>query len=113
MNSYTALGEFKEIAGSTSLRTGLPAAPPEGELSFRDVSFRYSPDSPDILRGLDLDLVVGGSTAIVGLNGAGKTTLVKLLARLYEPTGGRIVVDGRDLAQVDARDWQRQVAVVF
>lgn len=113
MNSYTALGEFKEIAGSTSLRTGAPAAPPEGELSFRDVSFRYSPDSPDILRGLDLDLVVGGSTAIVGLNGAGKTTLVKLLARLYEPTGGRIVVDGRDLAQVDARDWQRQVAVVF
>jgi ATP-binding cassette subfamily B protein len=62
---------------------------------------------------VDLELPAGTSTAIVGLNGAGKTTLVKLLARLYEPTGGRIRVDGADLGDFDVRSWQRRLAVIY
>ena len=61
---------------------------------------------------LDLELTAGQSLALVGANGAGKTTLVTLLARLREPTAGRITVDGTDLRDLDARAWQRQVAVV-
>lgn len=66
-----------------------------------------------MLDGLDLEIPVGKCTAIVGLNGAGKTTLVKLLARLYEPTRGRILVDGVDLADCAPEEWQRQLAVIF
>ena len=54
-----------------------------------------------MLDGLDLEIPAGGSLAIVGLNGAGKTTLIKLLARLYEPTAGRITVDGIDVRELD------------
>ncbi len=58
-------------------------------------------------------LPAGRCTAIVGLNGAGKTTLVKLLARLYEPTGGRLLVDGQDIRPYGVDDWRRQIGVIF
>jgi ABC-type multidrug transport system fused ATPase/permease subunit len=63
--------------------------------------------------GVTLDLPAGRSIALVGPNGAGKTTLVKLLARLYEPDTGRILVDGTDLAALDPGSWRRQLAVIF
>jgi ATP-binding cassette subfamily B protein len=66
-----------------------------------------------VLRGLDLTIEAGRSLAIVGLNGAGKTTLVKLLARLYEPESGRILVDGRPLTDYDVSSWRRRVAAIF
>ncbi len=75
--------------------------------------FRYPGADRDVFSGLDLVLRAGRSTALVGINGAGKTTLVKLLARLHDPTSGRILVDGADLAQLRPAEWQRQVAVVF
>ncbi|HEV2759427.1 MAG TPA: ATP-binding cassette domain-containing protein, partial [Acidimicrobiales bacterium] len=65
------------------------------------------------LQGLTLELPAGRSVAIVGANGAGKTTLVKLLARLYEPDSGRILVDGTDLADLDPAGWRRRLAVIF
>jgi ATP-binding cassette, subfamily B, bacterial len=89
--------------------TGLPAR----EVRFSQVQFRYPGAERDVFAGLDLVLAAGRSTALVGINGAGKTTLVKLLARLHDPTGGRILVDGADLAEFQPSDWQRQVAVVF
>jgi ATP-binding cassette subfamily B protein len=66
-----------------------------------------------VLRSLDLTIEAGTSLAIVGLNGAGKTTLVKLLARLYEPQSGRILVDERPLTDYPVRDWRRRVAAIF
>ncbi|HEX2568943.1 MAG TPA: ABC transporter ATP-binding protein [Polyangia bacterium] len=106
------------------------AAPAEGGIRFEGVSFRYPEARPRssfggdgqpkpkrparwALRGVDLFIPRGQSVALVGQNGAGKTTLIKLLTRLYEPTEGRILLDGRDL-----RDWDRdalraRIGVIF
>jgi ATP-binding cassette subfamily B protein len=85
---------------------------PAEAVRFEHVRFRYPGGTDDVLHDLDLTLTAGSSLALVGLNGAGKTTLVTLLARLHEPTGGRITVDGLPLAALDAPAWQRQIAVV-
>ncbi|MGX6601655.1 ABC transporter ATP-binding protein [Micromonosporaceae bacterium Da 78-11] len=112
--------EFRTIARQrTDLSAGMavPASSLQAgavhAVRFDDVGFRYSDKGPDILRGLDLELVAGRSTALVGVNGAGKTTLVKLLSGVYSPTTGRITVDGRDLAGVDPTRWRHEVAVIF
>jgi ATP-binding cassette, subfamily B, bacterial len=89
------------------------AGMPAREVRFDDVTFQYPGSQRAVFRKLDLLIPAGRSTALVGINGAGKTTLVKLLARLHDPTGGRILVDGTDLAQLRPAEWQRQVAVVF
>jgi ATP-binding cassette, subfamily B, bacterial len=95
-------------------RGGAPAAGlPRYAVRFEDVHFHYAGSDRMVLNGLDLELRAGTSTAIVGMNGAGKTTLVKLLARHYEPTAGRISVDGTDLLDLDSQGWQRQLAVIF
>lgn len=86
---------------------------PTGVVRFEDVWFRYSASSPWVLQGLDLTLEPGTSTAIVGLNGAGKTTTIKLLARLYTPTRGRITVGGVDLRTLPADRWQRCLSLIF
>jgi ATP-binding cassette subfamily B protein len=91
----------------------LPPGAPRAAIRLERVSFRYPGQSRDVLAGLDLEIPAGRSLAIVGANGAGKTTLIKLLCRLYEPTGGRIDVDGVDLADVDPASWQRRVAAIF
>ena len=75
-----------------------PAAgsPHEG-IECRGLTFRYTGQTDDVLDSLDLSIPAGRSLAIVGANGAGKTTLIKLLCRLYDPSAGSIMVDGRDL----------------
>jgi ATP-binding cassette subfamily B protein len=101
--------------------TQLPAADephdpnglPRHSIRFEAVQFAYPRAEARIYDSLDLEIRAGESLAIVGVNGAGKTTLVKLLARLYDPIGGRITVDGIDLRDLDAVRWQRQVAAIF
>jgi ATP-binding cassette subfamily B protein len=88
------------------------AGRPARSIRFEAVGYRYPGGGRPVYEGLDLELTAGRSLALVGANGAGKTTLVTLLARLREPAGGRITVDGTDLRDLDARGWQRQVAVV-
>ena len=82
-------------------------------ITFEDVSFTYPDTEGAVLEHLDLVLDAGVSVAIVGENGAGKTTLLKLLAGLYAPTAGRILVDGRDLREFDPREWRRRLSVIF
>jgi len=91
---------------------GSAAGLPVRGIRFEAVLYRYPGAGRPVYEGLDLELTAGRSLALVGANGAGKTTLVTLLARLREPAGGRITVDGTDLRDLDARGWQRQVAVV-
>jgi ATP-binding cassette subfamily B protein len=85
---------------------------PRQRVTFESVSFRYPSGSTDVLGELDLTLAAGTSTAIVGVNGAGKSTLVSLLARLRDPTRGRITVDGTDVRELEPTGWQRQVALM-
>jgi ATP-binding cassette, subfamily B, bacterial len=89
-----------------------PAALTEG-IRFEHVTFRYPGSEGPALREVDLFLPAGSVIAIVGENGAGKTTLVKLLAKLYAPTSGRIMVDAVDLARIDSADWREQMAGAF
>lgn len=79
---------------------------------FDNVSFAY-PDGRLALERVSFSLRAGETLALVGENGAGKTTIIKLLARLYDPSGGRILVDGIDLKQLDLDRWRQQIAVVF
>ena len=86
---------------------------PQHAIRFEGVGFRYPGRDHDVYRELDLEIAAGRSLAIVGDNGAGKTTLVKLLARMYEPTAGRITVDGVDVRDLDPTQWQRRIAAIF
>ncbi len=89
------------------LRTGL---------EFQNVSFRYPATGSDgkwILKDVSFRVPAGRKIALVGENGAGKTTIVKLLARLYDPNEGRVLLDGKDLRDYDLADLRRSVSVVF
>lgn len=80
---------------------------------FENVSFTYPGTTRPVLAGLDLTIRPGESVAIVGANGAGKSTIVKLLARLYDPTEGRVSCDGVDLREIEPASWRSRVAVIF
>ena len=81
--------------------------------TFENVGFRYPGSEQWAVRGLDFTLAPGERLALVGENGAGKTTLVKLLARLYDPSEGRILLDGVDLRAYDLASLRRNVGVIF
>ena len=80
---------------------------------FQNVAFRYAGANRDVLRNINFQLAPGEKVALIGANGAGKTTLVKLLARLYEPTAGRILLDGVDLRDYSVEDLRREIGVIF
>src|SRR5207249_2434990 len=82
-------------------------------IRFDHVSFAYPGTERLVLDDVNLELPAGTVVAIVGENGAGKTTLVKLLAKLYEPTAGRILVDDVDLARMPAGEWRKRLAGAF
>jgi subfamily B ATP-binding cassette protein HlyB/CyaB len=92
-------------------RTALPEI--QGKIVFDRVCFRYQPDCPEVLSTFDLEIRAGEVLGIVGRSGSGKSTLTKLVQRLYVPESGRVLVDGVDLAQVDASWLRRQVGVVL
>ena len=81
--------------------------------AFEGVGFRYPGSEHWAVRGLDFALAPGERVALVGENGAGKTTLVKLLARLYDPTEGRILLDGVDLREYDIDSLRHNIGVIF
>ncbi len=102
-----------------AMPTGEATLPPitdardEEGIRFEDVGFRYPGQKGWALQELSLFIPKGRSLALVGHNGAGKTTFIKLLARLYEPTQGRILLDGRDLKSYPPDELRRRIAVVF
>jgi subfamily B ATP-binding cassette protein HlyB/CyaB len=92
-------------------RTTLPRV--AGQVVFEDVTFRYRPECPQVLRKVSFSIPPGKVIGIVGRSGSGKSTIAKLIQRLYVPERGRILVDGVDLAQVDPAWLRRQVGVVL
>lgn len=81
--------------------------------TFENVGFKYRGSEKWSLKNLNFHISAGEKLALVGENGAGKTTLVKLLARLYEPTEGRILLDGYDLKEYDLNDLRKNVSIIF
>lgn len=85
-------------------------------IEFKNVSFRYPKEemeNPFVLQDLSFTFSPGEKIAIVGVNGAGKTTLIKLLCRIYDPTDGQILVDGKDLRDIRLDDWQSAIGILF
>ncbi|MBV8537080.1 MAG: type I secretion system permease/ATPase [Alphaproteobacteria bacterium] len=92
-------------------RSGLPSL--QGRVTFDQVTFRYRPDRPEVLRRVSLDVAPGESIGIVGTSGSGKSTLTKLVQRLYLPESGRVLIDGVDAAMIDTAWLRRQIGVVL
>jgi ATP-binding cassette subfamily B protein len=104
--------ELKPLSGSHAGGKKIPRPIQQGFV-FENVGFRYPETDVWALRNLSFTLHPGEKLALVGENGAGKTTLVKLLAHLYEPTEGRILLDGVDLCEYDPEDLRREIGVIF
>ena len=91
-----------------------PVAPGRvrGDVRLEQVHFGYPGASREVLHGLDLDVAAGESIALVGETGAGKSTIVKLVARFYDPTAGRVLVDGVSVGELDLREYRRRLGYV-
>ena len=111
----TDLVEFLRVQPTIRSRPdALPLPRPIRQgFEFRNVSFQYPGTSRPILNSLNFRLEPGEHVALVGENGQGKTTLVKLLARLYDPTGGAIFLDGKDLREYSVEELHKEIGVIF
>ena len=108
------LAWLEDYAAAQSRGADLPAPERLGEgIRFEHVSFAYPGTDRLVLDDVDIRLAPGSVVAIVGENGAGKTTLVKLLCRLYQPTKGRILVDGVELARMSPDTWRSRLSGAF
>ncbi len=83
-----------------------------GHLAFEKVGFRYSPDDKEVLKDISFEVKAGQTIAFVGFSGSGKSTLVNLLPRLYNPTSGRILLDGTAINELKLKDLRAQIAYV-
>jgi ABC-type multidrug transport system fused ATPase/permease subunit len=113
LSSVPAVEAFLADEATAPLPDGSREPPSRSpRVAFEGVRFRYAPEAPWILDGLDLVLEPGTTTALVGPSGAGKSTVVDLLLGLRRPTEGRVTVDGIDLAELSGDAWRRRVGVV-
>ncbi|KOV95627.1 ABC transporter [Streptomyces sp. NRRL B-1140] len=110
-----SLGRIQELlrepTSTKSADTPLEVLSLRGDIAFEDVHFAYGTDE-EALGGVDLRIPAGQTVAFVGETGAGKSTLVKLVARFYDPTGGRVTVDGTDLRDLDLTSYRHRLGVV-
>lgn len=97
----------------TGTRDAFEVAGEEAELCFCDVSFRYPGQQEDVLKHISVTIPFGKHISIVGENGAGKTTFIKLLTRLYDPTEGKILLNGVDIRELEYDSYMRLFSVVF
>jgi ATP-binding cassette subfamily B protein len=113
--AMTSADRISEILDTKSTITSGPdeLENPRGHLRFENVSFRFGPDSSDILHDINLDLPPGTTLALVGSTGSGKTTLTALVPRLYDVTGGRITIDGHDVRDLTLTSLRSAVASAF
>ena len=86
--------------------------PLKGVVRFENLSFRFHPGQPQVLKAVNLEVPAGTFVGIVGQSGSGKSTLMKLLPRLYEPEEGRILIDSYDIGKVELYSLRRQIGIV-
>ena len=117
-NIRQGLIDMEQMFGVIDTRaeiTDLPGAPDlvvsAGQVRFEDVHFGYDPERR-ILEGIDLEVPAGSTLAVVGPSGAGKSTLSRLLFRFYDPTGGRILIDGQDIGRVTQASLRAAIGIV-
>jgi ATP-binding cassette, subfamily B, bacterial len=115
LSATAALDKIMDVLDEEPEVVDAPVARPlpevQGHVRFEDVHFSYG-RGPEVLHGIDLDVPPGTTVALVGHTGAGKSTLAKLLARFYDPTEGRITIDGHDLRDVTQDSLRRQLGIV-
>ena len=109
----STLYEYLEVQVEPTKGTAVSGPDPEAGVQFENVEFRYPGAEKPAITGINLQIKRGQSLALVGENGSGKTTLIKLLTRLYKPTYGRVLLDGRDLQEWDTEVLRRRVGVIF
>jgi ATP-binding cassette subfamily B protein len=120
LSATAALDKIIDVLDEAPEVVDRPGAQPleriRGQVRFEDVHFAYGLRDgqlgEEVLHGIDLDVPAGTTVALVGHTGAGKSTIAKLLARFYEPTSGRITIDGRDLNDVTMESLRRQLGIV-
>lgn len=108
---FTVL-DLKPETGSSAQEGYIELPRLEGELVFENVSFAYKPGE-QVLSGISFKVSPGETIALVGPTGAGKTTIINLLARFYQPSSGKITVDGYDLAEVSLPSYRSQLGIVL
>ena len=111
----TDLQAFLQLSPRLVTPAGARVLRPQEPLTIEshEVWFRYAEDQPDILRDVALTLRAGERVALIGENGAGKTTLIKLLLRFYDPSAGRILINGTDLREIDLASYYANIGMIF
>ena len=115
-NGYTGFERFQEIMNIRPDIEDAPDATPigmvKGEIEFDNVSFQYKDNQENVLSHINLKVPAGAYMALVGSSGAGKTTLCSLIPRFYDVTGGRIMIDGKDIRSVTLKSLRDQIGMV-
>lgn len=115
-NGYTGFERFQEIMNIKPDIEDAPDATPigtvKGEIEFDNVSFQYKDNQENVLNHINLKVPAGAYMALVGSSGAGKTTLCSLIPRFYDVTGGRIMIDGRDIRSVTLKSLRDHIGMV-
>lgn len=96
---------------STLSKGSMPAI--KGDVEFKDITFRYAPNGPEILKKMNFNVKAGQKIGFVGPSGSGKSTVTKLIQRLYIPENGKVLIDGIDISTVDTAWLRRQIGVVL
>ncbi|WNQ12775.1 ABC transporter ATP-binding protein [Paenibacillus aurantius] len=114
MASAERIFEILDTEPEIKDRPGARELPPiRGRVAFENVSFRYQPDKADVLHGLKVEVKPGQRVALVGPTGSGKSTIVNLIMRFYDPTSGRVTIDGTDLKDVTLSSLRSQMGIVL
>ncbi|MDE7436495.1 MAG: ABC transporter ATP-binding protein/permease [Lachnospiraceae bacterium] len=115
-NGYSGFERFLEVLAIEPDIKDTPDAVPmkdvRGDIVFEDVSFRYEENASRVLRHVDLSVNAGSYVALVGASGAGKTTLCSLIPRFYDVTGGRVLIDGRDVREYQLKSLRDHIGIV-